>query len=93
MSDEYAYYAAYSFPRSGKELTGVLRHKPHKDHPRAGTDEIFSRDGGWHETSCFREHQWGQGDHDFEEIDEAEANRLVEYFKGEQERIARERQQ
>lgn len=79
MANRYTYYAVVDERYTREEPFAVVRREPFAT--GGGYDEDFSRGTDWGPTSLLMEAEHGDTRWDFVEVDEAEANRLVEYFR------------
>ena len=78
MPEKTTYYAIVDELSSRNEPAGVLRRIVHDDGER---DEAFTRGLEWKRSASLYSYERGNGDAEFYEISEDEANRIVERIR------------
>lgn len=79
MTNIVTYYAMVDDLSSREEPSGVLRRV---EHDSGEHDEAFTRSLEWKRSSSLYSYERGDGDVEFYEISEEEAERIVERIKG-----------
>jgi hypothetical protein len=78
MSEQITYYAIVDELSSRDQPAGVLRRIVHEAGER---DEAFTRSLQWKRSASLYSYERGNGDADFYEISEDEANRIVDRIR------------
>ena len=78
MPTKVTYYAIVDDLSSREEPAGVLRRVEHDDGER---DEAFTRSLQWKRSASLYSYERGNGDAEFYEINEDEADRIVERIR------------
>lgn len=78
MPTKITYYAMINDFSSRERPGGVLRRIEHENGEH---DEAFTRNLKWERTPLLYSHERGNGDNEFYEITEDEANRIVERIR------------
>ena len=80
-NDSYIYYAMVDEDHPREEPFAVIRRQPFEGLKGGGWDEVVSPGTEWEPTTFLIEAEHGDTQFEFIEIDEAEVDRLVEYFR------------
>lgn len=79
MPEESTYYAIIAPRWTRENPSGIARHVEHEGGSR---DEALGKDMTWHFTDVIVGWKRAESTEDLEEISEAEANELIEQFRG-----------
>ncbi len=80
--DETTYYFATNPLLPEKGVISILRRRRRSGGGARPVDEVFARDGRWHETEYLHRYWLGHDDDDLLEVSEAEADALISRWTG-----------